>query len=272
LPDIAVLITVWKRNYLEEQLNHLVGQSVPPLKIWILQNEKHIDVESVIEKFQSKLPEIHTIRSEENLKFFGRFSIAAHMPAEYLLIIDDDVIPGEKWIERCLELSLNYNSIVSCSGRIIQPGNFSPEEIEASLYSRYFIGDNYNSDEVNLCDEDTIVDYGCNSYFFKREWLRYFWSIWPYTFQNGEDIHLSSSLKITQGIRTIVPRQDSAANSGNLKKYYSQDAISSWRQPDFYSTREEIFRHMILEEKWKPILWDQTEGSHVKKNNIIQIE
>jgi GT2 family glycosyltransferase len=256
MDSIAVLITVWKRSYLEEQLDHLIHQTVAPQKIWILQNEKHLDLAPVLKKFSSCSTDIVTIVSDQNLKFFGRFSIATHIDSRYLLVIDDDVIPGRQWLELCLEVSNFYNAIVSCTGRLIQPGNFKPEEIHPSLYKQFFIGDNQRAEEYNYCSDHTFVDYGCNSYFFRTEWLRYFWSIWPCTFLSGEDIHLSSSLKVSRGIPTIVPAQDSRDVCGNLKRCYSLDELSSWRQKDFFSIREKIFYYMILEKGWKPILWD----------------
>lgn len=255
---ITIIITVWKRNYLEQQLQSLIVQSVQPKYIWIIQNENHISVNPVVKKYKKVFPNISVIRAQFNLKFFGRFSLCAHVETEYVLMLDDDVIPSPNWLATCLEKSEKFNAIISCTGRIIRPGSFRPEEQDEDGRRIYFIGDNQSDEENNFLSQDTQVDYGCNSYLFKSEWIKYFWSVWPVTFLSGEDIHLSASLMISRSIRTIVPQQLTRETSGNMKKYYSQDQVSSWRKPDFLDIRQSVFEFLIREKKWKPLLWEQT--------------
>lgn len=253
--SVTVIITVWKRDYLEEQLQSLVNQSHRPEAIWIIQNENHITIQPVIDKFRRVFPDIFVIHSDFNFKFFGRFSLCSHAASEYILVIDDDVIPSCGWLSVCTQKCGEYDSIISCTGRLIPPGSFRPEEWKEDEMKKYCIGDNFNEDDSNYVPQDTWVDYGCNSYFFRTAWIRHFWEAWPYTFLSGEDIHLSASLMTLRSIPTLVPQQISGDTSGNLKKYYSQDDLSSWRKPGFIDIRESIFEHFIKERNWKPILW-----------------
>jgi Glycosyl transferase family 2 len=255
IPSVGVFITVWKRRYLKTQLASLINQTLKPDVIWVLQNENHINVKSLITRVKRDFPQIFLIHSQNNLKFFGRFNLATHIGTDYTFVIDDDVIPSKGWLERCLGISKRQNCVVACTGRIIKPYTFRPELVDPSEYPIYFIGDNYNKENHNLCDRDTVVDYGCNSYFFKTEWLKYFWSVWPCTFMSGEDIHLSASLKLTLNLDTIVPAQTCVSDTGNLNKYLSQDEVSSWRKPGFFDIREQVFKYMINEKKWAPVLW-----------------
>lgn len=255
---ITIIITVWKRAYLDFQLKSLVNQSVQPDYILILQNGCHIDIKSVVEQYRNTFPNIYIIHSELNLKYFGRFSICNNVETKYVFVIDDDVIPSTNWLHICLEKCNKYNSIISCTGRIIPPGDFRPEEGKGVDVKKHFIGDCYNSDNKNFSPNDKQVDYGCNSYFLKTEWIRCFWSIWPITFQSGEDIHLSATLMLLKAIPTIVPQQTSEETCGNLKKLYSADLFSSWRNSDFIDIRETIFEFFINEKKWKPLLWNYT--------------
>lgn len=256
--SITVIITVWKRQYLAQQLESLIKQSLKPGYIWIIQNERHIDVRSVVERFQQDFPTIFIINSDFNLKYFGRFSLCSHVETEYTLIIDDDVIPSGDWLKICVEKLTQYNSIVSCTGRIIPKANYRPEEWKNEERKAYFIGDNQSDDECNFLPKDTRVDYGCNSYFFRTEWIKHFWSIWPTTFQSGEDIHLSATMMITSAISTIVPAQPTPELSGNLKKRYSLDPVSSWRDTEFINIRQKVFEFFIQEKKWNPILWEES--------------
>jgi hypothetical protein len=52
-----------------------------------------------------------------------------------------------------------------------------------------------------------------------------------------------------------MPRQDSEETSGNLRRTYGGDLHASWRSKDFIPIREQVFRYLILEKNWRPILW-----------------
>jgi GT2 family glycosyltransferase len=253
--SVTIIVTVWKRHYLQEQLQSLVNQTVLPKSIWIIQNENHIEIQSVVDAYRSVFPEIYIIHSQFNLKFFGRFSVATLVETEYTFLIDDDVIPSPGWLKTCLEKSKQYNAVISCTGRLIKPFSFRPEAWEGDDRRNYFLGDNQSDDAFNFLAADAQVDYGCNSYFIKTDWIRHFWSIWPATFLSGEDIHLSASLMLTAAIPTIVPRQLTEETSGNVKKFYSQDMLSSWRENTFLDIRQSVFEYLIREKGWKPVLW-----------------
>jgi GT2 family glycosyltransferase len=252
---ITIIITVWKRNYLDQQLQSLVEQTLPPACIWIIQNEHHIDIQPVVDKYSAVFPRISVIHAGFNLKFFGRFSLCNLVETDYVLIIDDDVIPARNWLRTCLNKCREYNAVISCTGRIIKPRSFRPEAWQGDERRIYFLGDNQSDDPYNFLPEDTQVDYGCNSYFFRAEWIRHFWSVWPATFLSGEDIHLSASLMITRSIPTIVPQQLSAETTGNRHKFYSQDEVSSWRSADFLDIRQSVFEFFIREKQWQPLQW-----------------
>lgn len=253
--DVTVIIAVYKRLYLDEQLQALLGQTVPPAQIWIMQNERHVDINPVVEKYRSLHPHISVIQSDVNLKFFGRFTIAQHVDTEFAWVLDDDVIPGRTWVERCINKCRALNAVIACSGRIIPNNDFVPEKGGAGEWPKYFIGDGYDDAPLNHCPQDTYVDYGCNSYFFKTEWITDFWTVYPSTFKNGDDIHLGASLKMMRNIPTVVLEQRSEEDSGNLKKSYTCDEHSFWLSSTFFETREPVFRNLISERGWKPLLW-----------------
>jgi hypothetical protein len=250
--DLTVILTVWKRNHLQEQINALFHQTVLPSYVWIYQCGNYVNLTKCLKKY----PCIEWIKSSVNLKYFGRHTLAKHAETAYTWILDDDIIPGKRWIENCLEICDAKDAIVCRSGRIIPPGDLFPGVVKDQHYlKQYFIGDNKLVNGINICEENTIVDYGCSSFFFKTEWEQHFWSIWPNTFQNGEDMHLSASCKIRNDILTIVPKQTSTENSGNLKPAYSFDDHASWKKKGFNKEREGVVRYLIKEMGWKPMLW-----------------
>jgi GT2 family glycosyltransferase len=245
--EVTVILTIWKRYHLEEQLQALAIQTVPVKNIWIYQCGHYVDLGQCLERY----PNVKIFHSDVNLKYFGRFTLAAYSTTEYTWILDDDVIPSSKWIETSIETSRKYNAVVSGAGRIIVTNDSYPDMPGSYELGQQHIGD--GDGVVNSCEEDTLVDFGCNGWFFRTEWLRYFWMIWPFTFQNGEDIHLSAAVKIHSGISTVVPYQSSVEVCGNLNKKYNRDQHSSFLKEGFYEQRIGIVKHLMHECKWEPL-------------------
>ncbi len=250
--DLTVILTVWKRNNLEEQLEALLAQTRVPSQLWIYQCGSYVRINRHLRKY----PFLETFKSSVNLKYFGRHTLAQHVDTTYTWILDDDIIPAKTWVETCLRICEANNAIVCRGGRIIPPDDFFPGVVKGQTYlEQYFIGDGQSVDGINICEEDTLVDYGCSSFFFKTAWEKHFSSIWPRTFQNGEDMHLSATCKIRNDIPTIVPKQTSVENSGNLNPTYSFDEHASWKRKGFNDERATVLRYLIQEQGWTPILW-----------------
>lgn len=252
---ITVILTSWKRDHLEDQIQALLAQTQPPDTIWIYHcryfNEPAFELTN---KYQQVKYQFNT----DDLGYFGRFSLGLLAPTPYLLIIDDDVIPSPGWIEGCIRLCEENNAIISSAGRIIPENDYTPERVkDATHVKACFIGDNDSASATNLCPENTQVDYGCNSWLIKTAWLNYFWAIRPYTFETGEDIHLSASCYLQGGIKTICPQQKPGALCGNLQKNYGFDEFASWKEDGFIQKRELILKHWINERGWSPIHWQR---------------
>lgn len=252
--DVTILLNIWKREHLEELLVCILSQSVLPKEIWIIHYEDYVESQNIINLYRQFFSNIILIKSEKNLKYFGRFSIAINVTTKFIWLIDDDIIPGEEWLSNCVNKCDKLNSIISCTGRIIPQNEFQPENTKINDPHKVFVGD-MKYVFRNYCEEDTKVDYACNSYFFKTEWLSGYWSIWPASFLSGEDIHLSATCKYVLGIDTYVIQQLSNSDNGNIRKNYGSDDIATWKQSNFLTLREDILRYHIIKNGWKPIMW-----------------
>lgn len=253
MENVTAILTVWKRDHIEEQISALLTQTIPPSEIWIYHCCNYVKPKFKLIKQHSKIKyQFNT----SDIGYFGRFSLGLQCKTPFLFIMDDDVIPTPNWIETCIQLCSEQNSIISSAGRIIPKGNYIPEIIRSKNYFRkFYFGDGENSDEKNFCSKNTFIDFGCNSWFFKTNWLNYFWSIRPYSFETGEDIHLSATCSISGEIKTLCPFQDGKETCGNLKKQYGLDYLASWRKPGFLEKRREILYYLINDCGWKPLKW-----------------
>jgi GT2 family glycosyltransferase len=170
MTDIAAIISLWKRNYLEEQLESLLAQTIPPRRILLVQNEAGmLDVEPVLRKFAGRNTDITCVKSDVNFKYFFRFAIGSLVQNEYLFFVDDDIIPGKHWLELCVEKSRQYNAIISPTGRIIPKDSFRPEKMFIYRRPERYVAGDVTDEEENSSAEDRHVDYGCNSYFIRSE-------------------------------------------------------------------------------------------------------
>jgi hypothetical protein len=159
------------------------------------------------------------------------------------------------WLETCERKCGELNAIITCTGRIIPPNNFRPEEKTEKGYEGIYFGDLIPGKDLLFIEKDTVVDYACNSYFFKTEWIKAFWSIWPRTFLSGEDIHLSATCKSKLNIDTVVLKQTDVSDNGNIKRKYGWDRHASWKKNDFIDLREDVITYHTKEIGWAPILW-----------------
>jgi hypothetical protein len=220
--NLVAVLTAYKRNYFELQIECLISQTIAPDLIVILQNEKHIDLLPIKEKFGKS---VQVINSELNTKFWGRFAISQILNSEFILILDDDIIPGNRWVENCYRLAKEKNSVVCANGRSFNnDGGFG---------------------DSGIVDSDTKTAFGGHSWFFKKEWLRYFWSFEPFTYDTGEDITFCASVKILGGIDTWVPRQSIQDGTSAHMKNFSGDENASWRVSNWNAKRLEICQHFI---------------------------
>lgn len=247
---VTVILNIWKRDYIDEQIKALLKQTKMPFEIWIFQCKDYINTKNVSKQY----PFLHFINSTVNFKYFGRFSIAQFVKSKYIYMMDDDVVPSENWLSKCQTLCDQKNAIISSAGRIIPKFDLNIEK--GNNFSWMCFGDT-TSHPFNFCPNDIEVDFGCNSWFFKKERLNNFMKIPPSTFDTGEDIHLSASNKIFNEIPTIVPVQLDETCNGNLKKCYGYDSVASWKVSGTLNKRIKVVNHLIEQHGWQPLLWSE---------------
>lgn len=226
---ITAILTVWKRDHLEEQLLALLGQTLSPQVIWVQQTQHHVNVDSVVSKYRDH---IKYICWEDNPGVFGRFESVKDVTTSYVYIIDDDIIPGPGFLEKALETSKRLNAIVCPNGRLLNIRNNQTE---------VFVGDGYEF-QHSFCTVDKEVDFGNNSWFFKKEWIDMFLLESPLFRNNGEDIHLSATCKQYGNIPTFVPRQIKPYESGNIKRVYSTDEFALHKKVGFGWERVRVIK------------------------------
>lgn len=225
--EITAILTGYNRPMNMGALHCAVaGQSVKPADIWVWYNQGK---EEQIDLYGAKGAYL-----DWNAGFYGRFAYALLAKTEYVAIFDDDTVPGEKWFENCLETIKEFNGILGTIGIL---------HLNDSDYDR---GMSFGWRNPN---EDTIpVDLVGHAWFFRREWLNYFWEDMPYTFENAEDIHFSA-MAFKHGINTYVPPHPmkSTETWGSVHGMeLGSDSVATWKTcAKHIMLRSAAMRHYI---------------------------
>ena len=187
-PKISVVLNVFKRSSsFSQQISAIQGQSILPHEILVWENGE----ESVPSNLHKNL--IIT-RSNVNFGVWARFAYALNSTGEYICILDDDTIPGSKWLENCYKTMLKTPGLLGTRGLVFD------NPLAYSLYR-----------EIGVYDQNELteqVDIVGHSWFFRREWLSEYWAEFGNRFQSnlaGEDIHFSYVLQKHLQIPTLVP-------------------------------------------------------------------
>lgn len=165
---ITVVLTKYKRlEYFEEQVQSIKNQSISIDEILVCDN------------------------SVNNKGVWERFKTAQKARNEFVCIFDDDTIPGTLFLENCFTEFWKKEGLYGTRGQIFH-----------SKTNPYDGADEYGWTGHNKIT--TEVDYVTHSWFFKKQWLEYFWNIDDYPFDYGEDMNFSFQLQ-KQGIKTYCP-------------------------------------------------------------------
>lgn len=189
---ITVILTGYRRpNNLKEQLAAIRRQTVQPEEIFFFQDAATPSV-----NFDSSLLEgVNHITVSKNIGVWGRFAVGFWAKTKYVCVFDDDTIPGERWLENCINTIQTHRGLLGTIGII-----FNPHDDYIHYISR--VG------WANPNDTTMEVDIVGHSWFFEREWLTVFWKDsdnYAQYSKVGEDIHFSFMLQKYLGLKTYVP-------------------------------------------------------------------
>lgn len=211
---ISVILTSYKRPHLlQQQYDAICNQTIKPLEIILAKNNAGLN-----DLYDKKLlDEMLVIESNRNLGVWSRFSYALNCRGDYICIFDDDTIPGNRWLENCLECMTKQEGLYGTIGIRFKPDYYQ--------YERFgWVSNNENIE---------IVDIVGHSWFLKKEWLLSFWREYPLhnSIYVGEDIHLSYVIQKYLKLNTYVPPHPINDKSmwGSINAQYGDDENSIYK-------------------------------------------
>ena len=210
--DVTVLLTVFKRDTLDQQLRALSEQTIIPKEVVVYHD---CDFQKVPKRRLVKKG-VQVVENSWNTKYIGRFAYLINAPTEWIAVVDDDLILGPDCLRNYLDQAEKLNAIVGGMGRI---GRTNP--LRGTLAQ---------PPDVGIRPEPTLVDFVGQMWVFRKELLFDMFSIPPSTYATGEDMHLCFSAKLRSGIQSYVaaqPTELSVCDMANGK--YSGDSFASYK-------------------------------------------
>jgi len=217
---VTAILTKYKREHLfSEQLQSVVNQSVNVNEVLICDN------------------------TTDNKGVWERFKLAKKSKNDFVWVLDDDTIPGKDYLKNVLECFETNEGLYGTCGYL-----FNSNKSYENNYTR--IG------WPNPNKELKKVDYVVHNWFFKKEWLQYFWNVDKIPFNYGEDMNFSFQLQ-KHNIETFIPPHptDEKEKWGSTKGHeYGDDAVSLWvSNPDNFKSNMFKYFKFLINKGWKLI-------------------
>lgn len=188
-PSVSCVLNVFRRpESLVRQLAAIDRQTVPVEAVFVWQNGSDYKIPTEVDARAT------LARCSRNLGVWARFAFALNVESEYVCMLDDDTIPGRRWIENCLATMESDQGLLGTRGM----------RFRSSLSYHHAEEVGWRSPNADVRRVDIVG----HAWFFRREWLNDFWSeppVVPADRLRGEDIHFSYALQKRRGLGTYVP-------------------------------------------------------------------
>lgn len=193
---ITAILNGYKRgNFLDEQIDALKNQTIPPTEILVWYNNPGTEY-PINHQISNTVPVAYC---NTNFGVWARFAYALMAKNPYVCVFDDDTIPGRKWLENCLNTMKTHEGLLGTIGLLYM----NPLPPELSYYTEHYVRFGWDGNN----DVPVEVDFVGHSWFFKKEWLSHMFRELPDPKYNlcGEDMHFSYMLQKYGNIKTFVP-------------------------------------------------------------------
>lgn len=201
--DVTVLLTVFKRDNLIAQLEAVAAQSVVPKEIVVFQNDNFQQLPpDIVEQYGAGI-----VRNSKNTRFFGRFAYLLNASTRFVAVIDDDVLPGCRFLESYLAQVRRLGAIVGGNGRIAM---LNPARRKLN-----------QPPDFGLRPAPVLTDFVGHAWVFEQQLLYDMFSVKPTTQATGEDMHLCFAAKLRSGIPSFVAAQATEVES-------SDSTLNAW--------------------------------------------
>ena len=201
---VTVVLNAYKRSHLKEQVNAIKAQTYKVDEIFYWQNTV-----SGVEYDDDTYSKLNSALSNYNYGVWARFAFALNSRTDYVCVLDDDTIPGSKWIENCVNTYETHPGLLGGIGLRFKNYQYQLDQDDQGRYWR--CGWDSWTGSNNIVGNNIVplqVDIVGHCWFFSRDLLSVFWRELPgkeWSMLCGEDMHFSAMLQKYTDLKTWVP-------------------------------------------------------------------
>lgn len=202
---VTVVLNHFSRDTICQQLRAVFSMTVRVTEVWVclFNSPNRSAIEDAVRGFSE--PRIRIISAEFDFRYYGRFQLALQATTQFVLVLDDDMIPGRKYLEVLLHAmhTKEYHGLLGSIGWLLPNPEMNGSLISyrhPEAKSLYFPDLVYNLQSLNMVETDLL----CSAWFLKPEWAFDLFHASVPTWQTGEDFMISSRLRVLRGIRSFV--------------------------------------------------------------------
>ena len=229
--QVTTILTVTDRfSYLESQLQALENQTVDS-DIFIHWNTD--------KEYTYNYPALIYTNQHKRAPLYNRFFNSLQFLTPYVFICDDDILPGKKYLERCINFVESNNACIVSYGMI-----FAEEETQYKVKERI--------EHRNYLSTPKRVNMGGQGYFFKTDLLYDYVKYKTFDMSTGEDIHLGFICH-KLNLPTYVLNSDKSNKDTWQDLTEGQrgiDNVAQWKDLNHKSSRDRLIK-IYKELGWK---------------------
>lgn len=224
-------------------MDGLLAQTIKPQKIIVWVN-RHNDKKFDRNELEYKYKNVLVLESNENLGCYARFTACHLATTPYVMIFDDDTIPGPRWAEQCASVFQQYpNAVLGSRGIRLISNTYTPSQAL----------DTSNGPINGLVPCDIIG----HCFIIPKNHVNYMFAQPVPDWTNGEDIQLCAQASIAGHPVFVVPQPTKETFASQKRELGNTSDRLSGGNPNHYKVRSELVRYWTAK-GWKPLFMRTT--------------
>ena len=221
------ILSQYRREYLDMQIEAIKQSSVPPADIIVYQNGIFKDYKNLLRKYRIKA---HVWAINWQSPYFLRNLLPLLFRTSFHVIMDDDIIPGHETVRDLISEIQMTNVPTGVGGRWIDFSNY-----RTSSFSFVCV-------DCKPKISTHKVDFVIQVYARNVIQTKVFWRYEAYTQRNGEDLHGSLSFTMECGRYARRPPMNRTSSYQN----FGHDSVATYLKPVHNVLRPKIFRSCVI--------------------------